>query len=349
MITDIEQIEPDFITSGIREKIAHCPIFFRMNYNYSRYYVTVEDEEVDWYPSVTSIIKSVIPTSTGLELLMMEKGKEFNTWMAELAHQGTFIHTEIGQYLLSREEAKYSNNPDEFTVYSFDYFEDRVKEYMKEKRLNYDVKKWDIELKPKIVSFIRFIIEHQIEPLAVEIIVSYKDDKLQYAGASDLLCYMTVDEKGYHGEVYKSGANKGMPKETKRAVRKLALVDFKSGTSGFFDEYGIQLELYKRAFYQMSGIEVDSIINVGPTKFMNGNTPGYSLKDWTGLVDEKKVDLYLQIFQSNYTRPDRIAVYRGEITGKDDLESIFRYEEADQFVRDLAKVSKTLEYEKQTI
>lgn len=343
MITELETLTPDFITPMMAEKLEDSPPMYRMNFNHSRYYVKVEDGKVEWYPSVTSIIGQVIPKSVGLELLMMEKGKEFNTWMAELAHQGTFIHSQIGDYIQRQELSKKYEDRETFLIYSFFDFEDKIKAYFQEKRLNYDVKKWDIELKPKVVSLIRFIQEYEVEPLAVEMIVNYQDDMVQYAGALDLLAMITVEEKGFFGETYKSGKQKGMPKETKQRVRKIALIDFKSGTSGFFDEYGIQLKMYARALYQMTGIKVDCILNVGPTKFMNGNTPGYSVKDWTDKIEDKTVDLYLDVFAMNYEKPDTIAVFDGALTPTGDISSLFRYQDADEFVLNLGKVNRQLE------
>lgn len=269
----------------------------------------------------------------------MEKGKEFNTWMAELAHQGTFIHSQIGDYIQRQELSKKYEDRETFLIYSFFDFEDKIKAYFQEKRLNYDVKKWDIELKPKVVSLIRFIQEYEVEPLAVEMIVNYQDDIVQYAGALDLLAMITVEEKGEWGEYYKSGKQKGLPKESKKSIRKLAIIDFKSGTSGFFPDYGIQLNMYAKALYQMTGIKVDCIMNVAPTKFMNGNTPGYSVKDWTGDIDEEKIKDMFRIFSRDYKKPDSIVSYDGEINPGDDISSIFRYQPADEFVLNLAKVN----------
>ena len=347
MITELETVKPDFLTEEYKLKLEDFPPMYRMNYNHSRYYVTAEGGEVDWYSSVTSIIGQVVPKSVGMELLMMSKGTEFNTWMAELAHQGTFIHNQIGNYLLRRELAKDYADSETFLIYSFFDFEDEIKKYFLEKRLNYDVKKWDIELKPKIVSLIRFIEEYEVEPLAVEMIVRYKDELVQYAGALDLLCFITVEEEGEWGELYKSGVNRGLPKITKKKVRKLAIIDFKSGTSGFFPEYGIQLQMYAKALYQMIGLNVDAIMNVAPTKFMNGNTPGYSVKDWKELVNKEKLNDILRMFSRDYSKPDQIVSYDGEINPGGSIESIFRYQKADEFVLGLSKVQKTQELETQ--
>ena len=343
MITELETLSPDFLTPAMQEKLENLPTMYRMNYNHSRYYVKVEDGRVEWYPSVTSIIGQVIPKSVGLELLMMEKGKQFQSWMAELAHQGTFIHNQIGNYILRQELSKNYTDSETFLIYSFFDFQDKVKSYFQDKRLNYDVKNWDIELKPKVVSLIRFIQEYDVEPLAVEMIVNYQDDLVQFAGALDLLAMITVEEKGEWGELYKSGPQKGLPKITKKQVRKLAIIDFKSGTSGFFPEYGIQLEMYAKALYQMTGIKVDCIMNVAPTKFMNGNTPGYNVKDWTGQIDEDKIEDMFRIFGRDYKKPEQIVSYDGEINPGDDISSIFRYQEADEFVLGLAKVKRQLE------
>jgi hypothetical protein len=336
---DIELLQPDFITQGIKDLIKEAKTMFRLNVNGKRYYASVENG-VEWYPSVTTIISNVVPKSVGMQLLMQEKGREFSSWMAELAHQGTFIHTEIGDYLLKREEAKYSDEEKE--LYSFDDFEERIRDFMHYKRLNYDIKKWDIELKPKVVSFLRFIDEYEVEPLAVELIVNYSDDMVQFAGAMDLLAYVSYEEKGFWGEVYKTTAKKGLPKETKQKVRKLAAIDFKTGTSGFYPEYELQLQMYRRAYKQMTGVEVDMIMNVSPTKFMTGNTPGYRVKEWKD-SDESLLDIYLDLHSRTYEKPKEIAQYKGSIMTGDSIESLFSYTKADDVVLGLDKVKKYLE------
>lgn len=84
-------------------------------------------------------------------------------------------------------------------------------------------------------------------------------------------------------------------------------------------------------------------MNAAPTKFMNGNTPGYSVKDWTGKIESEKILDIFRIFSRDYKKPEQIVSYDGEINPGGDISSIFRYQEADEFVLNLAKVSRELE------
>jgi hypothetical protein len=111
---------------------------------------------------------------------------------------------------------------------------------------------WKNFLCKAILGFKQFMYDHTVEPLAVEIVLGqphqYFEDGSKplygYFAQIDLLCMMDVVEKGFFGEVLKSGKNKGKPKRTSREVRVLAIVDFKSG-SGDYQEHDMQLLLQK--------------------------------------------------------------------------------------------------------
>ena len=324
----LEQILPDFIAPELQERFQQLPRFYRTNIGKKRHYVTIQNGIVKWYPSVTTVISKAVPDSDGLNMLRTQKGDKFHSWMNELAHQGTFIHKEIGEYLRTQK-------------FSWDFFDTRVKSYLEKHNVtHYDVESWIYTLQPKIVALLKFIKEMKVTPLANEIVVSFEDKKkgLCYAGAIDLIGYINIKEKGFHGEVYKSGTKKGEPKETYKEVRKLMIIDFKSGKS-FFKTYGMQLKMYKTALEQSTGLKIDGIMNVCPKEYKSGNEPNYNYKIWE--EDEvKNVQTYLELFFDEYERPEKVAVFEGEMNGQDGVESIFSYKNADDYIRDLSKVKQ---------
>lgn len=331
----VELIQPDFVSPELKETFDLLPKFFRTNVAKMRHYLRITNNSVKWFPSVTTVISKAVPDGDGLNMLRTQKGENFHSWMNELAHQGTFIHKEIGDYLRTEK-------------FSWEFFETRVKAYLEKHNVtHYDLESWIYTLRPKIVALLRFIKEMKVTPLANEIVVSYEDREkgLCYAGAIDLIGYVNVREKGYHGEVYKSGTKKGEPKETYQEARKLMIIDFKSGTS-FFKTYGMQLKMYKMALEQSTGLKVDGIMNVCPKEYKNGNQPNYNYKIWED-SEVKNVETYLELFFDEYKRPEKVAVFKGEMNGQDGIDSIFSYKEADEYVKDLSKVKQVQEINNQ--
>lgn len=200
----------------------------RVNTNQGRYYV-VDDK---MFISVTSLIDMTTKTDEGLIRKMCDSG--YNEWMKflnERASYGTIMHILIADFL------------DQGQM-DFDTIDTRIEELFEEYRV--EQKKyfyWKDDLRHDLLAFAEFAAEHRIAPLCAELpMVSFK---YGFAGTLDLICLMTVKEKGFFGEVYKSGVNKGEPKETHREKRIMAIIDFKSGRNGFTEKHSDQLALCK--------------------------------------------------------------------------------------------------------
>ena len=129
----------------------------------------------------------------------------------------------------------------------------------------------------------QFIIDFKVQPLAIEIILSHPDG---YAGAIDLVCDLDLEEKGFFGEKYLSGANKGQPKESKQTRRVRAIVDLKSGRKGFYESSEIQLQAYANMWRYSFEETIDKVFNWSPKDF-RGTTPTYNFKDQS---DSKNLD-----------------------------------------------------------
>ncbi|MCX6145738.1 MAG: hypothetical protein NTW25_00585, partial [Candidatus Kapabacteria bacterium] len=250
------------VINNFNPKNLNLPNLYRWDDKFKRYYFEIDNvtDEVTFYPSVTTILSKVLPESEFLSMKKTELGKEYWTWMNELASQGTFIHQELAGFF-------------ETGTIDFTTIQDRIKNYILESKQQYSVSSWCRVVLPKIISFIKFAEECNVEPILIESTVKFNDDNLKWAGTIDLLAYIDINKKGFWGDVYKSDAThgkKGDPKESTKVFRELCLIDFKSGTADI-DSYAMQLQMYKLAIEQNMNIQIDNIVNVKPKEYKSGN------------------------------------------------------------------------------
>lgn len=132
------------------------------------------------------------------------------------------------------------------------------------------------EVYKAILSFAQFLVDYKVQPIACEI--GLKSDKIGIGTYSDFICKMTIEEKGFWGEVYaKGGKNnaKGTPKETLKAREVIALIDFKSGTWDG-EEHDGQLWLNKLIWEEnYPAIPIEMLFNWHPKNFRD--KPTYQL------------------------------------------------------------------------
>jgi len=151
---------------------------------------------------------------------------------------------------------------------------------------------WLHDIKRDVLAFAQFLIDYEVKPLAIEIVIASRE--YGYAGAIDLVCEMWVDVKGFFGETYKSGDKKGQPKESTMKKRMVCIVDFKSGRKGFYEAHEIQLHAYKKAFNEnFPKIQIDKLFNFAPAEWVNA--PSYKLKDQTDSVNAAKLPFMVEI------------------------------------------------------
>lgn len=241
------------------------------------YYLNDQGEPV-FKESVSSVIRKNTPTSPFLMKWYGDMGTEAaEDYKDERAAFGTFMHKEIESYILNGE-------------YDLDRLEESLRAYLEIERLNPGFEqKWAYEMKRNLLSFAAWYRDHEVEPLAVEI--SLASDIWNVAGMMDLPCELTITESGYWGEVYKSGPNKGQPKETKKGTRIRAIVDFKSGKS-FYDDHALQLELYRLIWNEnYPDLPITRIFNWAPSDWIN--EPGYKFKEQTDHPQLEKIPMIL--------------------------------------------------------
>jgi hypothetical protein len=302
---------------------AQPRIVYRVGGTSKRVYYTLDEAgEPFFYSSVTTAIARNMPTSPHLIKWIAEMGiEEAEAYKEERADYGTFLHIEISTLLIWRK-------------LDLDSLEDRLLAYMEEKRLPAGFIYHAEELRKDVLAFAQFVIDYKVRPLAVEIILA--DEEMGMAGAIDMPCEMTITEKGFFGEVYKSGVNKGLAKETKRETVIRAIVDFKSGRKGFYDTHEAQLEIYRKIWNKnFPDLEVDKLYNWAPNEW-RGATPTYKLKDQTGSAGTEQADLIVQMERLKRKREKRgLLVTQGEINlDSADLSENYYSIEMGEFVKE---------------
>jgi hypothetical protein len=256
----------------------------RVNYGNGRSYVKLVDGELEQpfrlYTSLTTAINTCAPMEQGLLEWYCKLGLPEAARQVKISqHYGTLMHLLIGEYLI--------NN-----FFDFDSVEDKVQNYLSEHSFfERESDQWADKLKYDIAAFIAFSQEYEIQPLGIEYVLL--SDK-GYGTLIDLVCKMIVEEKGFFGEVYKSGERKGEPKETKRSKEITALINFKSGRHAFYRSNGIQAECERLLWEEnFPDIKIDAAFNWSPKEWLT--EPGYNLKDWKGEIDRAEIDAVLSI------------------------------------------------------
>jgi hypothetical protein len=169
-----------------------------------------------------------------------------------------------------------------------------------------------------VLAFAQFVIDCKVKPLAIEICLYHPTDG--YAGAIDLVCELEIEEKGFFGEKYLSGANKGTPKETKRVRRVFAIVDIKSGRKGFYESHEIQLHAYLDMWdNHFPDVRVEKVFNWSPKEWRNA--PSFNLKDQTDSSNTRKLKHLVELAKiEDNKRRNSITVTSGEIDVLEGLE-----------------------------
>ncbi len=243
----------------------------------SRYYVQqFQDDDGNWskpslYAGVTSVCGAVLP----------EEGDHLRQWycsfasyeearkeLNKLAARGTVMHSLFAMCM--------DDKLPDFGTADFDRL---LRQLISGQEMNVNevFGEWKSFMCKALLGFKQFMYDHSVEPLAVEIVLGQPDkvfddgSKINYGyfAQIDLLCYMEVEMKGEWGEFYKSGPKKDKPKITKKKVRILAIVDFKSGSGNYVEhimQLHLQMPLVRRAFPHLDSKDM-RVFNWHPKEF----------------------------------------------------------------------------------
>ena len=251
---------------------------FQLNSDGHRYYYRFNaNDEPEFYPSVTTLIKQVMPTPPALLDWMIANGKDGSTEKRDLAAAyGTFMHIQFEQLIINRR-------------YDFDSVPAVLLGYMERENLPEKVfAEWLVKIRKDVLAFAQFVKDYNVKPLAIEIGLVHPEN--HYAGCIDLPCIMTD------------------PKTGKLFT---AIVDFKSGRKGFFEEHELQLHLYRDMWnVNFPDAQVERLFNFSPKDWRT--RPTYNLKDQTDSVNAKKLPYLLALATiEDEKRDNTLTIVRG--------------------------------------
>ena len=252
---------------------------FQLNSDGHRYYYRFNDAgEPEFYPSVTTLLKQVMPTTPALLDWMIANGKDGSVEKRDLAAAyGTFMHIQFETLIINRR-------------YDFDNVPSVLLDYMERENLPEKVfSEWCVKIRKDVLAFAQFARDYNVVPMAVEIGLVHPE--FHYAGCVDLPCVMTD------------------PKTGKKFT---AIVDFKSGRKGFYEEHELQLHLYREMWnVNYPDVPVERVFNFSP-KDWRGPKPTYNLKDQTESVNAKKLPYLLALATiEDEKRDNTMTIVRG--------------------------------------
>ena len=245
---------------------------YQLNSDGHRYYYRFNDAgEPEFYPSVTTLLKQVMPTPP------IANGKDGSVEKRDLAAAyGTFMHIQFETLVINRR-------------YDFDNVPAVLLDYMERENLPEKVfSEWLPKIRKDVLAFAQFVRDYNVKPLAIEIGLVHPE--YHYAGCLDLPCEMT---------------------DPKTAKTFTAIVDFKSGRKGFFEEHELQLHLY-REMWNVNYPEkpVARVFNFSPKDWRT--KPTYNLKDQTDSVNAKKLPYLLALAAiEDEKRDNTLTIVRG--------------------------------------
>lgn len=275
----VEEIKALFFNADALKEPAYR--VYQLNSDGHRYYYRFNEKgEPEFYPSVTTLLKQVMPTPPQLLDWMIQNGKEGATEKRDLAASyGTFMHGQFETLIINRR-------------YDFDDVPNVLLEYMEQNNLPDKVfSEWAVKIRKDVLAFAQFVRDYNIKPLAIEIGLVHPE--YHYAGCIDMPCVMT-DPKS--GETFP------------------AIVDFKSGRKGFFEEHELQLHLYRDMWnVNYPDAPITRLFNFAP-KDWRGSKPTYKLQEQTDSVNAKKLPHLLQLAAiEDEKRDNTLTVVRGQL------------------------------------
>jgi len=263
----------------------------RVNFGKGRSYIKINEDGTlgqpfKLYTSLTTSIAQSMPTPPQLEDWKFQHGKkEADRLMKVAANYGTLMHEEIGRFIKDK-------------CYDLDGIHAVTEDYLS--RISFwddDCKWWNNKLKEDILAFVQFYNDYEVIPLGLEYVLL--SDERCFGTPIDLVCLVTVDEKGEWGDIYKSGERKGEAKVTVKRVQKRAIINFKSGRKGFYETHGIQMEC-ERLLWDENFPEspIDIAMNWAPSEWKT--VPGYKIKEWQDTYGKEEIEAILKLAEIRY-------------------------------------------------
>lgn len=267
----------------------------QLNARGQRYYYVNGEGGVTMYPSVTTILKKVMPENKYLTDWKVALGKEDSeAYTMDRARFGTFVHGQAEKLIVSGK-------------YDLDSLEKELARYIERENLPISFMEHAEEAKYALLSFAKWMRDYRVKPLAVEICLYHPE--LGFAGQLDIVCTMQkypVGDKKDNGE------------------RITAIVDMKTTTKEFHDEHAIQLGLYKMMWEAtFPDVPIDAIANVSPKAWWNTARKQISYQfDWqTDNEVLRQIPYLIELYKLLPTETKRIPICGGVIDLNEDIDS----------------------------
>lgn len=272
----VEEIRAVYFNADALKEPAYR--VFQLNSDGYRYYYRFNEAgEPEFFPSVTTLLKQVMPTPPALLDWMIANGKDGSVEKRDLAAAyGTFMHIQFETLVINRR-------------YDFDNVPAVLLSYMERENLPEKVfAEWLPKIRKDVLAFAQFVRDYNVKPLAIEIGLVHPE--YHYAGCIDLPCLMTD------------------PKSGKQFT---AIVDFKSGRKGFYEEHELQLHLYREMWnVNYPETPVARVFNFSPKDWRT--KPTYNLKDQTDSVNARKLPYLLALASiEDEKRDNTLTIVRG--------------------------------------
>lgn len=253
---------------------------YQLNSDGYRYYYRFDESGTPvFYPSVTTLLKRVMPTPPALLEWMIANGKDGSVEKRDLAAAyGTFMHIQFEDLIINRK-------------YDFDAAPGILLNYMQRENLQEKVfNEWVVKIRKDVLAFAQFVRDYNVVPLAIEIGLVHPE--MHYAGCIDLPCIMTNPKTG---------------------EQFTAIVDFKSGRKGFFEEHELQLHLYMDMWnVNFPDVPVSRVFNFSPKDWRT--KPTYNLKEQTDSPNAAKLPHLLSLAMiEDLNRDNTLTIIHGEL------------------------------------
>lgn len=272
----VEEIRAIYFNADALKEPAYR--VYQLNSDGHRYYYRFNDAgEPEFYLSVTTLLKQVMPTPPALLDWMIANGKDGATEKRDLAAAyGTFMHIQFEMLVINWR-------------YDFDNVPAVLLGYMERENLPEKVfAEWLPKIRKDVLAFAQFVRDYNVKPLAIEIGLVHPE--YHYAGCIDLPCVMT---------------------EPKNGKQFTAIVDFKSGRKGFYEEHELQLHLYRDMWnVNYPEMPVARVFNFSPKDWRT--KPTYNLKDQTDSANARKLPYLLALASiEDEKRDNTLTIVRG--------------------------------------
>lgn len=283
----LEKVKPDYSRD---ELIENPEPLYRIDDRGLRFYYTLDQNfNPTFYGSTTTIKSMVTPTPRPIIEKELEMGKQaFNNYRNMKASFGTFWHLQAALFTEHHE-------------YDLDELQESIDGWAENK--NVDTSGWYKDAWKGLLSWMKFMADYNVKPLAIEIPLAHPDN---YAGTIDLVCEMNA----------KKYSSKTDYEDRKRIN---AIIDWKTGY--IFSDHAIQLHMNKRCWEQnFPNIEIDAVYNWTWRDWRS--KPSYDLRNQTKSNEQQLIDDYLHIWKTkHFSKPRDIRISEGLLVVGNDTDS----------------------------